>query len=114
VTDDVSRQFCDQFANSGQSVPPIGTFVQVAAGSNHSCALRADGTIACWGAGKKVGGTCVTADLECGQSIPPVEGGFVEVAAGYSHSCALRADGKVKCWGSNTGGRATPPVELQY
>lgn len=34
--------------NYGQSSPPEGTFVQVSVGL-HSCGLRSDGTLTCWG-----------------------------------------------------------------
>ncbi|MBV9791136.1 MAG: hypothetical protein JOZ51_23270, partial [Chloroflexi bacterium] len=33
----------------GQSTPPSGTFTQVSTGYLHSCGLRTDSTIICWG-----------------------------------------------------------------
>ena len=60
------------------------------AGHKHSLALRADGSVACWG------------DNRFGKAPPAgVEGDFVAVAAGYYHSLAVRADGSVACWGAN-------------
>jgi hypothetical protein len=35
---------------TGQASPPAGKFQQVAAGELHSCGLRADATVTCWGA----------------------------------------------------------------
>jgi alpha-tubulin suppressor-like RCC1 family protein len=29
--------------------PPAGRFVQMEIGGDHACAIRADGTVACWG-----------------------------------------------------------------
>ena len=70
-------------------------FVQVSAGPFHTCGLRADGTIACWGAhGDEERLTESTGLLDS----PP--GSFSQIDAGHHHSCAIRQDGAVKCWGS--------------
>ena len=67
----------------------------ISAGYRHSLALRADGSVACWGANHL-------------DQAPPagVEGDFVAIAAGREHSLALRADGSVACWGYNDDGQA--------
>jgi hypothetical protein len=70
--------------NYGQATTPSGTFSQVSVGESHACAVRTDGTIACWGASRLAKG-CTDID-GCGQSVPPAEGGFVEVLAAISHS----------------------------
>jgi cysteine-rich repeat protein len=70
----------------------------VLASSNvHACAIKADGTLLCWGA------------TVSGQSTPP-PGTFRAVTAGYLHSCGIRTDGTVACWGDNTAGQATAPA----
>ena len=71
-------------------------FASIAAGGAHSCGLRTDGTITCWG------------DDYNGQSTPP-EGQFIDIAAGFTHSCGLRTDGAITCWGSNWYGESTSP-----
>ena len=58
----------------------------VAAGGDHSCALRTSGTVACWG------------DNFHGQTDAP-SGTFSSVTAGRHHSCGLTTDGAVVCWG---------------
>jgi len=68
----------------------------VSAGGQHTCALRADNSVACWGLNKD------------GQSSPP-DGTFVQISAGGSHTCGLRADGIVACWGDNNAGESNPP-----
>jgi hypothetical protein len=94
----------------GQSIPPPGEFVYVAAGSVHSCALREDGEVVCWGAGKTNGDCQGSGSVDtCGMLLSP-PGPFVELSLGVTNSCGLRPDHSVSCWGSNTGNRSTPPV----
>jgi hypothetical protein len=61
----------------------------------HTCALRRDGTAACWGANNPYYGA---------QSLPP-PGLFTELAAGDQHTCGLRPDGSVEYWGSSSDQR---------
>ena len=114
---------------------PVVPAHQIAAGSAHTCALRADGTAACWGANDFTGvttplaGTFTTIsfsdDHACGlradgtaacwgrdsfgEATPP-EGSFTAIAAGLQHTCGLRAGGSVECWGSDWSGQASPPA----
>ena len=69
----------------------------VSAGGYHTCGVRTDGTLACWG---------LNGD---GQATPPA-GTFSQVSAGLSHTCGVRTDGTLACWGDNTWGQATPPA----
>ena len=67
--------------------PSVGGFVDVSYGSDHACALHADGWIACWGSN------------QYGKRTPP-EGVYKSVSSGEHGSCAIReADGTVVCWG---------------
>ena len=70
--------------------------VSVGAGWHHTCSLRSDNTVQCWGL-----------DYH-GQAASPVER-FIAVSAGGEHTCGVRIDGTVQCWGRNTDGQATPP-----
>ena len=73
---------------------PNSPFVQVSVGLFHSCGLRADGSIVCWGAsGEDDRLTEATGLIDS----PP--GTFSQISAGDLHSCALRRDGTVECWG---------------
>ena len=90
--------------NWRQSVPPIGTFVDLAAGEAHTCGIRDDGTIACWGGG---GDTCGPPfGYACGQTSAPEGNTFVDLTAGEFHTCAVRDDATATCWGT---GLATAP-----
>ena len=55
----------------------------VSAGGGHTCGIRSDGTLACWG---------LNVD---GQTTPPA-GTFAQVSAGGRHTCGIRSDGDRK------------------
>ena len=71
---------------------PKGRFTSVSAGGSHTCGVRTDGTIDCWGL-----------DLY-GEASPP-EGQFASVSAGQGHTCGVRPRGDVVCWGSDEDGQ---------
>jgi hypothetical protein len=71
-------------------------FKAVTVGLFHTCAIRAIGTVACWGSNSH------------GQSSPP-SGIFKAISAGGFNTCAIRKDDAVACWGGNLGGQSTPP-----
>jgi hypothetical protein len=103
---------CGTFrVNYGQSMPPSGTFKKVSVSPQHACAIRTDGTLACWGAGT-VDQDCMGGNLDlCGQSLPPA-GQFEQVSVSWFFSCAMRADHSLACWGANGLGQSTPPVDF--
>ena len=72
---------------------------QVVAGAEHSCLLRRDGSVLCWGLDNY------------GQSSPPEGERFVQISAGAVHTCALRVDGTPVCWGDDKDGKASPPAQ---
>lgn len=64
------------------AIPSVLAYSQVAAGQNHSVALRADGTVAVWGSSN------------FGQNIVPSGlGGVTQVCAGANFTLALRNNG---------------------
>ena len=79
--------------------------VAIDAGTDHSCALKGDGSAVCWGQNtfSQLGdGTAVTRE-----SPVPVVGllGAISINAGNRHSCAVKADGRAACWGENIDGQ---------
>jgi alpha-tubulin suppressor-like RCC1 family protein len=78
----------------------------IAAGSNHTCAVTTGGGVQCWGDnyyGQLGNGTI-------GWSMVPVAvvglgSGVAAIAGGYAHTCALTTGGGVQCWGRNWGGQ---------
>lgn len=77
----------------------------LAAGGQHTCALRASGRVYCWGQNQdgELG------DGTTSESMTPVRvrsiEDVVQVSAGALHSCAVRRSGTVACWGENDDGR---------
>lgn len=71
---------------------------RISASVAHTCALRSDGTAACW------------PDI-LDAARPPGTQEFISISTGGTHTCALRADGQVICWGDNEFGQATPPSD---
>jgi hypothetical protein len=89
-------------ANNIFSVEILGSF-----GNNHTCEVKRDGTLACWGADS------------FGQSTPPEitnhdmplsSNPYTNVSTDGWHSCALKADGTAVCWGRNYNGQTDVPV----
>jgi len=95
----------------------------IAAGFSHTCAIVADGGVACWGwSGDGVLGDgfacvdrtrpfptffCPTPTRVCQAFDEPAElcreafGGATAITAGYGQTCALIDAGRVMCWGQN-------------
>jgi serine/threonine protein kinase len=78
--------------------PPAATttYASLSSGAYHTCAIKTNGSIACWG------------DNTYGQSRPPA-GTFTQVMAGANHNCAINSGGSIACWGDNRYGQANAP-----
>ncbi|MGA1354272.1 MAG: FG-GAP-like repeat-containing protein [Candidatus Limnocylindrus sp.] len=73
----------------------------VAGGSEHVVALKADGTVACWG--KNVSGQATT---------PAGLSGVTQVDGGSNQTIVLKSNGAVLCWGDNYYGQSAVPPDL--
>jgi alpha-tubulin suppressor-like RCC1 family protein len=71
-------------------IPTESDFVAIAAGKHLSAALRADGSIACWG------------HPSCLSDVPNGNG-YIAIACGQAHGVALHGDGSVVTWGVDFG-----------
>jgi alpha-tubulin suppressor-like RCC1 family protein len=91
-----------------QASPPGETFTAIDAGARHTCGIREDGTLRCWGAGVRPNKNEGSHDAD--QAVPP-RGEFEAVASGPLHTCAIDTDGRIHCWGSNDSGQAEPFVQ---
>jgi alpha-tubulin suppressor-like RCC1 family protein len=102
-------QLGNSSAGAGSSVPVTVTGSlatqnrALSSSMAYSCALRNDGTVACWGDDRATFGTAATIVVE-----PKAIAGVTNanaVTAGTGHGCALQTWGDVLCWGSNGNAR---------
>jgi cysteine-rich repeat protein len=81
---------------------------QVVAGGGHTCVLRDDGGVRCFGA--NYNGECGARSGSDQLSLRGTQdvalgGQAAQLCAGEEHTCALLDDGSVRCWGSGANGR---------
>jgi alpha-tubulin suppressor-like RCC1 family protein len=91
-------------ARSKLSNPVTPAGLLLAAGTHHTCAVRDDGSVACWGynfQGQLGNGT--RSDSTTPVTVPGLADA-VAVTTGDLFSCALLADGTARCWGNNSWG----------
>ncbi|HEX6148593.1 cutinase family protein [Nocardioides sp.] len=97
-----------------------GARSEVSSGGRHTCQLRGNGTVWCWGA--NFYGQLGTGDHTGGPTPRQVGAAtdWTQVSAGGMHTCGVRENGTLWCWGLNyrgqlgTGGRQdkTKPVRV--
>ena len=84
---------CGAFSDHAQRLKPV---LAVSSGEHHTCAVRTDGQLVCFGFSP------------CGRCDVPTDlGPVLAVAAGAEHTCAVRTDGQLVCfrltfWGGVT------------
>ena len=93
----------DQSTAADALLPVVvpGAFRAVEAGQGHTCAIRLDGTLWCWGRNTEheLGESDqiqVRAPLQVGS-----DNDWLAVEAGQGHTCGLRQDFNAYCWGLN-------------
>jgi alpha-tubulin suppressor-like RCC1 family protein len=80
-------------------------WLDVFAGQSHTCGLRSDHVVACWGSGEQLGveGMSFSSTpiaLELSAPIRALAGG-----GAANHSCAIDVDDRLWCWGGNQFGQ---------
>ena len=63
----------------------------------HSCGVRQDGLLRCWG---------FNGDGQAPEVLP---GEHHSIALARRHGCAVRPSGEVICWGDGSDGQTMPP-----
>jgi alpha-tubulin suppressor-like RCC1 family protein len=120
--DDSDGQLGDDAALAEKTIPTaVATtdlpaddkvFVQLAAGTYHTCGLTGKGKAFCWGddaygqlgddatlAGKHVPTAVDTTNL------PADDKAFVQIATGGAHTCGITGKGQAFCWGDDGSGQ---------
>lgn len=87
--------------------PPFTQAASISVGLWHTCAVRRDGALYCWGSNQKgqLGDPRNLNYIAAPNAVPGLTN-VVEVAAGDDRTCALRSDSTVWCWGGANGGSA--------
>jgi len=79
---------------------------KILGGYGHSCALRVNKTVACWGSNQftELGDPAITDPFTTVASVNPTLADIADLSTSYLHSCAITAANKTYCWGHNTQG----------
>ena len=92
----VRGEFFDLTQPEGQS------FLAISPGSRHTCGLRTDNTILCWGSNSD------------GESTPPTGTAITDIAISSGYSCGLNAEGLIQCWGEDVYGPPNTPTDTNF
>jgi len=81
------------------------TTSRLSAGASHTCLLKEDGSVSCWGSNVDGQlGSGDTVDRNAPVSVTGIEHA-VAVSAGSYHACVVLADGSASCWGWDSYGQ---------
>lgn len=88
-----------------------GCVETIATGQRHSCAIKVNGTVWCWG--DNASGQLGPSDNPTEPTPIPLGSTFTSTAQAEAlitstHTCALRQGGTVFCWGDNASGQSNP------
>ncbi len=80
--------------------------LSVSSGDFHTCAVKSDGTVWCWGdnTSGELGNGVPGVDFFTAQEVAVISNAL-EVSAGGAHTCARLNDGRITCWGAGGSGQ---------
>jgi alpha-tubulin suppressor-like RCC1 family protein len=99
-----STHYCDGWYCNKNPTKIMDDVVQFSAGENHTCAVKTDGSLWCWGNnsyGQLGDGTYTDRNTP----VQIMSSGVSSVALGGYHTCAVKTDGSLWCWGYNGSGQ---------
>ena len=89
--------------------------IQIAAGSQHTCALTEAGAVWCWGF-NNAGQLGLGDDLD--HTLPEAVIGLpvpiIQITAGQYHTCAIGTNRRIYCWGNNPYGQLGDGTQDQH
>ena len=84
-----------------------GAWSKVSLGANHSCALKSDNILWCWGSN---GNGLTAQNIIAGDLLVPTAAAWTGywrlTTSGRNHSCGVNDIGGLLCWGANTSSQA--------
>ncbi len=87
-------------------------WTEVSAGAEHTCGVRAQGQLWCWGSNRDARLGFGAHGIEALSPSPGrVEGAWRHVSAGHRHTCGVDAGGGLRCWGLPLYGRTSHAFE---
>ncbi len=96
----------DTTAADGLSPLPVGDaeWLDVGAGDGHTCAVRLDGTLLCWGrnTSHELGPDETRVQVRSPVEVDAARD-WLRAMPGQQYTCALKRDASVWCWGENVG-----------
>lgn len=112
----------DCIADQDDACPGVHNYTMLSSGFEHTCGLRQDGRLECWGrvnthplGNEKLytigGGLCgltIDGEVRCWSAVwhsggAPPEGTFIAIDADGSKSCGIDNRGAIQCWSSTPG-----------
>ncbi len=99
-----------QKAEPTQESTKASDWSAVDAGDGHTCALKENGRLFCWGSNYygQLGYSTGIENPSEDRAVNPGRVGtaedWAEISAGSSHTCARKEDGRLLCWGRNASG----------
>jgi alpha-tubulin suppressor-like RCC1 family protein len=110
--DSCAREWCldTLLACVGEDELPVGEpdldWARVSAGRYHSCAIKKDGRMFCWGRGANGRlGRGNTTDSKVPVAVASEDMDWTSVSANEDHTCAISSEGRLYCWGMGNNGR---------
>ena len=107
-----STSYCSGGSYCKNPTKIMDDVVQFSAGAYHTCAIKTDGSLWCWGYnyyGQLGDGTNTDRDTP----VQIMSSGVSSVALGNSHTCAIKTDGFLWCWGYNNYGQLGDGTSVQ-
>ena len=94
------------------TTPAPAGWASVTVGYDHTCAIRTNRALWCWGLNDsgQLGLGYYTVGPGVGTPQPqqvtsPAAAGWATITAGFAHTCAIRSGGRLWCWGWNDRGQ---------
>jgi alpha-tubulin suppressor-like RCC1 family protein len=110
----IGNAFTDQSAP--QYIPFSGsaaTFEQISVGDRHTCVIRSDKNVYCWGSnawGQLGDPNSSDRDSAVRVHITNADEKIIQISAGAYHTCAMDSGNNIYCWGNNEQRQLGPSV----